>query len=335
MMFSGASACGFPMSKSHATDEQIACRTQKICRRFSAMFKKWQCARRNARTLLPTRPVDLPAVPSYSSAPQRTIFEQAAFAFVGDLGREHKMHIPLRRLFLGWVSLICLFLPACMEVPVCIPELSYVAPVDLGKAATEVHAFRVDVREKTVVNIDDNVKSAGGGVSYYEFTPVSLSGRGTVSLQWDVSWAYGWRCFGIWNYWPSLTTHSVAVRLYRRGYQTVELRPSEELLDDWTRAADLEAEEKAVDDLLGVSPLESTSPSKPVKGIGAHSPPALEFGTTSAGHRKTLLFAASEYEWLAHQLSDADAEDQAMRNRLLEKERRLKDLARGKFDGAK
>jgi hypothetical protein len=242
------------------------------------------------------------------------------------------MHTPWRWFLPACVSLVCLALPACMDVPVCIPEMSYVAPVDLGKAATEVHAFRVDVTEKTVVNIDDNFKSAGGGVSYYELTPMPLSTRGTTSLQWDVSWAYGWRTVGFWDYWPSLTTHSVAVRLYRRGYQAAELRPGEDGPDDWTKATDLAAEEKAVDDLLGVSPLQSTSPLKPVKGIGVHSPPALELGTKSAGHRKALLFAASEYEWLAHQLSESDAEDRDIRSRLLDKAHRLQDLARGKWD---
>jgi hypothetical protein len=205
----------------------------------------------------------------------------------------------------------------------------------LGKTAAEVHAFRVDVTEKTVVNVDDNFKSAGGGVSYYEFTPMQLSEKGTTSLQWDVSWAYGWRSIGLWDYWPCLTTHSVAVRLYRRGFETAELRPGQDGPDDWTRATSLAAQEKAVDDLLGVSPLECTSPLKPVKGIGAHSPPALELGTKSTGQKKALLFAASEYEWLAHQLSESDGDEQAIRTRLFNKARRLQDLARGKCDKTK
>ncbi len=85
------------------------------------------------------------------------------------------MGIPSRRFFLACVSLVCLSLPACMQVPVCIPELSYINPVDLGPASAEVHAFRVDITEKTVVNIDQDFKAAGGGVDYYEFTPLQLS----------------------------------------------------------------------------------------------------------------------------------------------------------------
>jgi hypothetical protein len=222
-----------------------------------------------------------------------------------------------------------------MQVPLCIPELSYVGPVDLGTAGADVHAFRVDVTEKTVVNIDQNLKSAGGGVTYYEFTPMQLSARSTTSLQWDVSWAYGWRCIGLWDYWPTLTTHSVAVRLYRRGFETTELRPGAGVPDDWNEAADLAAQEKAVDDLLGVSPLKSTSPLKLVKGTGAHSPPALELGTKSPGHQQALLFAAGEYEWLAHQTSEHDVEEQAIRARLLNKARRLHELAKGKYDTPK
>ena len=282
-----------------------------------------------------TRPVDLRDRPSYSPSPQRTISGPAVAAVVGGLEREHNMHTPWRQCFLACVSLVCLALPACMQVPLCIPEVSYVVPVDLGTAGAEVHAFRVDVTEKTVVNIDQNFKSAGGGVSYYELTPMPLSARGTTSLQWDVSWAYGWRSIGLWNYWPTFTTHSVAVRLYRRGFETAELRPGQDGPDDWTKATDLVAQEKAVDDLLGVSPLDSTSPLKPVRGTGSHSPPALELGTKSAGHRQALLIAAGEYEWLAHQLTEPDAEEQASRTRLLDKARRLQDLAKGKCDASK
>ena len=245
------------------------------------------------------------------------------------------MQTPCRRIILACVSLVCLACPACMQIPVCIPELSYVAPVDLGTASAEVNAFRVDVTEKTVVNIDENFKSAGGGVAYYELTPMKLSAHGTTSLQWDVSWAYGWRGIGFWDYWPTLTTHSVAVRLYRRGFETAELKPGQENPDDWIRATSLTAQEKAVDDLLGVSPLESTSPLKAIKGTGVHSPPALELGTKSASHKKALLFAAGEYEWLAQQLTEPDAEERIIRTRLLDKARRLQDLAKGKCDAPK
>ena len=246
------------------------------------------------------------------------------------------MHTLWRPFFLACISLVCLSLPACMQVPLCIPELcSYVNPVELGTAGAEVHAFRVDVTEKTVVNIDNNFKAAGGGVDYYEFTPIKLSARGTTPLQWDVSCAYGWRFIGIWDHWPTRTTHSVAVRLYRRGFETAELRPAQKVSDDWNKATELAAQEKAVDDLLGVSPLESTSPLKPLKGIGVRSPPALELGTKSAGHREALLFAAGEYEWLARQASERDAEELAVRRRLLDKARRLQELAKGKCEAVK
>jgi hypothetical protein len=281
------------------------------------------------------RSVDLHGIPLYSPSPSKHCVRADRHSGFGGLGREHKMRTSWRRFSLACVSVVCLALPACMQVPFCAPELSYVAPVALGTAGTEVHAFRVDVTEKTVVNIDEKFKSAGGGVSYYELTPMPLSTRGTTSLQWDVSWAYGWRSIGLWNYWPTLTTHSVAVRLYRRGFDTAELRPGKDGPDDWTKVTDLAAQEKAVDDLLGVSPLETTSPLKPVRGTGSHSPPALELGTKSAGQRQALLFAANEYEWLAHELTNPDPEEQVIRTRLLEKARRLQDLAKGKCDAPK
>ena len=123
------------------------------------------------------------------------------------------------------------------------------------------------------------------------------------------------------------------MRLYRRGFETTELRAGQNVAElDWTEATDLAAQEKAVDDLLGVSPLKSTSPLKPVRGTGVHSPPALELGTKSSGHMKALLFAASEYEWLALQVSGPYSEEEEMHNRLLAKARRLHDLASGKVE---
>ena len=91
------------------------------------------------------------------------------------------MHAFWRRLILACVSLVCLSLPACMQVPLCIPELSYVTPVDLGPAAAEVHAFRVDVTQKTVVNINRDFHADSGCIDYYELTPMQLSASGTTS----------------------------------------------------------------------------------------------------------------------------------------------------------
>jgi hypothetical protein len=233
-----------------------------------------------------------------------------------------------RRCFIAGVSLACLSLPACMEVPLCIPEMSYVGPVDPGCPSTNLHAFRVDVTEKDVVDIDDSYNAVCGGVAYYELTPLQLSGRGTTSLQMALSCAYGWRYVGIWDHWPTRTTHSVAVRLYRRGYKTVEMRPGQSMPElEWTEVADLPDQEKAIDDLLGVSPLQSTSPVKPIKTSGFRSPPALELGTRSSGQREALLFAAGEYERLA---ASTDPEERSIRARLLDKARCLKELAAGK-----
>ncbi len=125
------------------------------------------------------------------------------------------------------------------------------------------------------------------------------------------------------------------MRLYRRGFETAELKPGQRVSDTWTTATDLAAKEKAVDDLLGVSPLQSTSPLKPITGTGFRSPPALELGTKSSGHREALLFAAGEYEWVAHQAAELDAEEQAIRSRVLAKARRLHDLANGNCDPPK
>jgi hypothetical protein len=237
-----------------------------------------------------------------------------------------------RRLWPACVGLVCLALPGCMQVPLCILEINYVRPVDPGPASAEVHAYRVAVTVKEVVNIEADFQPAAGGVDHFELTPMRLPDHGTTAAQLDLTWAYGWRFIGVWNHWPTLTTHAVLVRLYRRGYETIELRPGQNEADlVWHPATEVAALETAVDNLLGVSPLLATSPLDPVKTTGHRSPPALELGTVSSGHREALLFAAGEYEWLAEQLGPA-GEHQAIHRRLVEKASRLKDLAAGKVE---
>jgi hypothetical protein len=92
--------------------------------------------------------------------------------------------------------------------------------------------------------------------------------------------------------------HVVRLRLYRPGFETIELTPQDQVeVVAWKQASDLAAEAKAVDDLLHTDSRRVflSNEDKPPSVCIEHILP----GSASEGHRKALLFAASEYERLA------------------------------------
>ena len=170
----------------------------------------------------------------------------------------------------------------------------------------------------------------------YVLTPVSLSRAGSVPPQMLVVLDYGW----VWNcialYYDGHTHHTIVVRLYRPGFETVEIKAGDkEGRAAWEKAADPEAQEMAVDDLL--STWATDGQGRLWAGVGNRDMPptndalaplldkkvfsSLAPGAASVGHRRTLLFAAAEYERLAAGLGDAH------RVRLADKAQWLRELA--------
>jgi hypothetical protein len=226
------------------------------------------------------------------------------------------------RLCVGGIALVCFASQGCVQMPFYVPEVNVVPAVNAGGDGGDVHAFRVDLTDRVALKEGPppNCVVRGENAETVELTKIAVSAGGTMPKQVALSWAHGWCYVGFWNYVNAYTSHSVAVRLYRPGYETIELKPGESPRDlRWTEATDLAAREKAVDDLLGVSPLEQG------KTLSAEQQRRLQPGTKSAAHRESLLFAAREYERLARGAADAEPE---LRGRLVDKAERLKALAK-------
>jgi hypothetical protein len=98
------------------------------------------------------------------------------------------------------------------------------------------------------------------------------------------------------------TSHSVSVRLYRPGYDLVEVQSWEKPPQlAWKAVPDVEGQEKTLDKLI-------TWP--------------LEPGSATPAHRKALFFGAQEYARLAAIAPSAD-----MKARLVEKASHLREQA--------
>jgi hypothetical protein len=231
----------------------------------------------------------------------------------------------IRRLIACSMGLICLPAAGCLQIPFYVPEFNSVPAVNPGcDGKDDLHAFRVDVTQTMELKEGrgPNYTVRGENFENFELTRIETAPGGTTSTQRGVSAATGWCYVGFWNYCSSYTSHSIAVRLYRRGYETIELKPGQPASAlQWQEATSLAAQEKAVDDLLGVSPLER------IDAKSSQQQRRLESGTKSAAHREALLFAAREYERLAGR---TDLDDPIVGARLIDKANRLKALAKGR-----
>jgi hypothetical protein len=228
------------------------------------------------------------------------------------------MERPYRRYLAAGFCLFCLVSAGCMQVPYFLPEINYAPGVDAKCKRDEVHAFRVDVTQKTAVT-----DGRGKVTEYQELTRISTSAAGTTSPQLGVTYSSGWRYVGVINFTASSTEHGVTLRFYRPGYETIAIKPGEGVRElHWKEAPDLSAQVKALDDLLRGSTLKSS------KRVAVQQ--ILEPGTKSAAQGQALRFGASEYERLARELSSASPEERAIQHALLEEADRLRALADGK-----
>lgn len=211
--------------------------------------------------------------------------------------------------------MLCVVAVGCVPIGYAYPTLAHTPSVPLGLGQDEVYAFRISVAEDKHSSDQDE----------YVFSAVPLTRKGDLPAQTRLTFDYGW----IWNCiaWSTSdhTHHTLLVRLYRPGCQTVEIKSWEENGQVvWQEAASLTAQEKAVDDLLATLPLDEAmmgqSERRP-EGPGILAP-----GSASKAHKRMLLFAAWEYDRIgAHAAGSADAE--ATHTRILQKAKALRDLA--------
>ena len=150
--------------------------------------------------------------------------------------------------------------------------------------------------------------------------------------QTTVAFAYGLIMLPI-DYAQTHYHHTLLLRLYRRGYETVEVG-SWELHKEivWKRAADLRGREIALDDIFsglqhgGQVSAPSVLQAKfamPGLELNWNDSKRVDFnlqpGSESRAHKKALLFGADEYERLASSFAASTEELRDAQARLLAK----------------
>jgi hypothetical protein len=213
-----------------------------------------------------------------------------------------------------------LLMAGCIPIGYAYPTVSYIPATPVSAPTDEVHAFRVDVAD------DDNSPEFAEDDEYVlQRLPLEKDGR--FDSQVKVSVDYGW----FWNWiayvYDEYTHHTLMVRLYRPGYHTIEIESWQKTGKvEWQPAKSLDEQEKAIDDLLSTWTRSRMSTQHLYNQVG---PPRdssvfryLAAGTASDEHLQALQFAASEYERLQKEVTDA-----AVRSRLESKAKALRKLA--------
>jgi hypothetical protein len=237
-----------------------------------------------------------------------------------------------RVLALGGCLSLCLSPLGCIPVYYAYPTVSYVPAVHVDKEDGTIYAFRVDIADH-----QGCIDFAGedGYLDHYVLSAIPLPGSGRIPAQSQVSLDYGW----VWNcialIYDGHTQHTVNVRLYQPGWQTIEVHPWEHVKAlKWKEATGLAERERAIDGL--VSTWETDFPYRSRAQASSSESPAphgievfrgLAPGSASAEHRQVLLFAAGEYERLAAFGDTSDA-GRLMQTRLNAKASKLRELAK-------
>ena len=229
----------------------------------------------------------------------------------------------LRRFILAGISLVCLTCVGCLYVPYCLPEIHSVGEVRVPWPSDDVHVFRVDGKKKSWVGggIGDG---ADGHDESHEFERLQPSDRKMIAAQWKISLGSGSLAVLYPVVWcHENTKHTLALRYYRRGYETITVKPGDEQKDlEWKVVPNLVGQEKAVDDLIDMH--ESIHS---LLGYNANTTAAP--GTTSPAHREALLFCAAEYDRISWFVTPKEPDADELRSRLEKKSKQLKDLAAG------
>jgi len=194
-----------------------------------------------------------------------------------------------RGLLLVACSLGSSLLTGCVFPYCAYPKLDYTPAVRLAAPKDEVHAFRVDVDKPT----------ADLGVFkepvHERLTELSVTNTDEIPAQVKPSFTHGLVIIGVALNYLTHHSHTLALRVYRPGYELVEVKSwQRENRVVWKPAATLDAQEQALDSLF--------------------PPTRIDYGSDADTHRRALLFGASEYERLAKEAESAD-----QRTRLTEK----------------
>lgn len=200
-----------------------------------------------------------------------------------------------RRFLCATALLVPCSITGCL-LPYTYPKLDYVPGLDSVADGSEVRAFRVDVTAKQVDLGEDGS---------FKLTPIKLRPDGSVPGQIGMSLERGVYVAGVALNYNVGRVHTTRVRLYRAGYQLVEVAPwgsSGPII--WAPATDWAAQEKAIDDLLR-QPFVSSRVAALAEGKStfwgskAGTPQLPAILNDSPDVPPALAFAASEYERVA------------------------------------
>ncbi|HZZ82142.1 MAG TPA: hypothetical protein VFE62_26825 [Gemmataceae bacterium] len=222
----------------------------------------------------------------------------------------------LRRLFFAVLLAPCL--TGCMTYAY--PTIIYTPDQPIDNPDGGAHAFRVDIDKTERKPLPSTVQ--------YTLMRIPLDRSGLVPSQLEIAPASGtYNPFGVGQGAEhERNLYTMAVRLYRPGYETKELRAWDKARSPmWTKARDLLAEEKAVDDLLAVPSDQPTG--KSWWDLQSEKTQSLQPGSVSHAQHNSLLFASSEYDRLAKSPAAGAASMTTVRQRLQQKALVLRNLA--------
>jgi len=207
----------------------------------------------------------------------------------------------MKRAYLWYVPLALCCAAGCVPIFYAYPSFSYVPALNLGPAHDNIFVFRVDVT-------DDESTPDLAKPGHYRFRQVHIAPHGTIVGQGKVAVDSGF----YWNLiavtYAEKTDHTMRLRLYRPGFDLLEIRPYQnEAPMEWTAVSGLAAQEKVVDKLVQPTSKGTwTQTHKDDKwGLAQVDP-----GSESPEHHNALLFIASEYERLATDMA-LEADDLA------------------------
>src|SRR5579862_1521868 len=123
------------------------------------------------------------------------------------------------------------------------PKLDHTPSVVLNAPPTEVHAFRVDVTRSMYLDCPNRW-------AFGRLTEIPVTSTEEIQAQVKLSVTCGKELLQFDFETPDQTDHAVALRLYRPGYELVEIGSWQHVNRvEWKRAPDLQAQVKVLDRL--------------------------------------------------------------------------------------
>jgi hypothetical protein len=173
------------------------------------------------------------------------------------------------------------------------PTFSTCPGTTLDPTPDEVVAVRVDVRRVGKVMVPYEAE-------YHTAARLALP-EGRLPRQSRLGAFTSW--FAVWGSAGGESNHrSVMVKLYRRGYETVVIRPGDEVeAVEWQPVTSPKEQIRAVRDFAYVARIPQT-------GTGFRTNVRLSPGSASPKHKEVLLFIASEFDHLAGQFDAKSGE---------------------------